>query len=236
MPGPIGLGALPPARKGDFIITSSGTHFWPLDPRPDEVHIEDIAHALSQQVRWAGHAPVRYSTAQHSLYVSARARQLAEAYNARLKLTAETAARSGVHHDELDVEKIALCGRLHDAGETYFADVPSPVKKFILDYYKIEAGILRAVGHKFNCVLEPMNQIVAQADRDVLVTEASVFFPEETWWRNYGGEVLTPLPFVGVEHCMYLEPPWRRVRDLFLEGFHESNAALARAATRTESK
>jgi len=34
-------------RKGDFIATFSGRAFWPFDPRPEDVVIEDIAHALS---------------------------------------------------------------------------------------------------------------------------------------------------------------------------------------------
>ena len=28
-------------RKGDWILTFTGVEFWPLDPRPEEIKIED---------------------------------------------------------------------------------------------------------------------------------------------------------------------------------------------------
>lgn len=39
-------------RKGVWIQTYTGRMFWPLDPRPEEIWIEDIAHALSLQCRF----------------------------------------------------------------------------------------------------------------------------------------------------------------------------------------
>lgn len=49
------------------IRTFSGIHMSPADPRPEEICIEDIAHALSLMTRANGHFPVFYSVAQHSL-------------------------------------------------------------------------------------------------------------------------------------------------------------------------
>jgi len=57
-------------RNGDWIQTFSGLQFWPLDPRPDEINIEDIAHALSLQCRFGGHCNRFYSVADHSIHVS----------------------------------------------------------------------------------------------------------------------------------------------------------------------
>ncbi len=45
------------SRRGDWMQTFAGRKFWPLDPRADEVFIVDIAHALAQQCRYAGHLP-----------------------------------------------------------------------------------------------------------------------------------------------------------------------------------
>lgn len=45
----------PGGRKGDWMTTFSGVQFWPLDPRREEIRLEDIAHSLSQQCRFAGH-------------------------------------------------------------------------------------------------------------------------------------------------------------------------------------
>ena len=60
----------PDARKGDWMQTFLGIQFWPMEPRVDEIQIEDIAHALSNQCRFAGHCSTFYSVAQHSVMVA----------------------------------------------------------------------------------------------------------------------------------------------------------------------
>lgn len=42
-------------RRGDWFQTFLGEMFYPGDPRPEEVFIHDIAHALSNVCRFAGH-------------------------------------------------------------------------------------------------------------------------------------------------------------------------------------
>lgn len=59
-------------RKGGWIQTYTGKVFWPLDPRPEDFCIEDIAHALSRICRFAGHTKRFYSVAQHSVFVARR--------------------------------------------------------------------------------------------------------------------------------------------------------------------
>lgn len=39
------------ADRGSWIQTYKGIDFYPFDPRPEDVDIEDIAHALSLQCR-----------------------------------------------------------------------------------------------------------------------------------------------------------------------------------------
>lgn len=49
-----------PERFGNSIATYTGRWFWPLDPRPEDIVIEDIAHALSNKCRFSGHTKKFY--------------------------------------------------------------------------------------------------------------------------------------------------------------------------------
>lgn len=63
----------PPERtEHNYIRTISGKKFWPLNPRAEDVDIEDVAHALSLMCRYNGHLPYLYSVGQHSLNVYRR--------------------------------------------------------------------------------------------------------------------------------------------------------------------
>ena len=96
------------------IRTFSGIHMSPADPRPEEICIEDIAHALSLMTRANGHFPVFYSVAQHSLDCAAMAQ--AEGRSSR---------------------EVLAC-LLHDASEAYLSDITRPVKGCLPEYRRIE--------------------------------------------------------------------------------------------------
>src|SRR5208283_5142364 len=49
-------------RKGDWILLPSGTEFYVLDPRAEEIHISDIAHNLANNCRF--HGCKHYSVAE----------------------------------------------------------------------------------------------------------------------------------------------------------------------------
>lgn len=55
-----------------WIRTASGGRFDPYDPRACDVNVRDIAHALSNICRFAGHTRRFYSVAQHCVNVSLR--------------------------------------------------------------------------------------------------------------------------------------------------------------------
>jgi hypothetical protein len=57
-------------RVGGVVCTASGVPFYPLDPRPDEIRIEDIAHALSNMCRWTGHVKEFYCPAPDELVLT----------------------------------------------------------------------------------------------------------------------------------------------------------------------
>lgn len=107
-------------REGDWIQTYTGKPFWPLDPRPEDVELLDIAHSLSMQCRYAGHSIKFYSVAEHSVIVS-----------------------------KLVSPQNALWGLLHDAAEAYVTDVPRPLKRFLIGFAAIECGVMDAVCTRF---------------------------------------------------------------------------------------
>jgi hypothetical protein len=128
-------------RNGDWIQTFTGRAFWPLDPRPDEVEIRDIAHALSNQCRYAGHTSRFYSVAEHCVL-------LARAVSPKNRLWA----------------------LLHDASEAYLVDLPRPVKRSMPDYRAAEEAVMLAVRRQFFLV-DPMPAEVHLADGRILTDE-----------------------------------------------------------------
>ena len=52
------------------IRTASGLYIDPLNPDPDCINIDDIAHALSNQCRFSGHTSRFFSVAEHCLNVA----------------------------------------------------------------------------------------------------------------------------------------------------------------------
>jgi uncharacterized protein len=129
-------------RKGDWAQIYSGEKFWPLDPKPEEVNINDIAHSLALQCRFNGHCNSFFSIAQHSVFVS--------------KI---------VSPDQ------ALAGLLHDASEAYTGDIVSPLKKFLPPEFKeIEKEIEKVIFERFG--IKNVDHIeIKKADKIALFTE-----------------------------------------------------------------
>lgn len=164
-------------RKGDWIQTHSGVQFFPLDPRPEDIHLTDIVHSLAQQVRYTGHAPEPYTIAQHSVAVSKRAADL-------------VSLRGGSF---IERQRAARWGLLHDATEAYLVDVPRPIKPHLVGYREIEDALMAVIVERFGLAKEEPPEI-KMADNDVLVTEASFFFPEERRPAPWGvlGKITNP--------------------------------------------
>jgi hypothetical protein len=135
-------------RIGDWMQTANGRKFWPLDPRPEEVHIDDIAHALSNMCRFGGHCRTFYSVAEHSVRVSELA------------------------NHELDPQ-LALAALLHDAAEAYVVDVPRPLKRFLPGYKEAESAVARAIERRFDLESGILDHpAVKHWDETLLATEA----------------------------------------------------------------
>ncbi len=127
--------------RGGWIQTSHGRQFWPMDPRADEVFIDDIAHALSMLCRYGGHSLRFYSVAEHSVLLS----------------------RSAAPENK-------LWALLHDATEAYLVDVPRPIKPFLVGYKEAEIKIMRAICERFDMAID-MPTKVKEADTRILFDE-----------------------------------------------------------------
>lgn len=109
----------------DYILTYTKTKFYPLEPIAADIHIEDIAHSLSQMARANGHFEHFYSVAQHSVNCCLEAKE------------------RGLSR------KVQLGCLLHDASEAYLADITRPVKKYLTDYLTFEDKLQKVVFNKF---------------------------------------------------------------------------------------
>lgn len=158
--------APPRVRRGDYIQTYSGRKFWPLDPDPAAITLEDIAHALSNQCRFTGHSRSFYSVAEHSVRVAWE--------------VPRTHARWGL---------------LHDAAEAYLTDLSRPIKHLdaMEPYREAESRVMAAVCTRFG--LDPVEPpAVKAADNRLLATEVrDLMIPDPDVWGKWLFEI-DPLP------------------------------------------
>jgi len=148
----------------NWIQTHSGAVFDLLNPRPDMIHIEDIAHALAHICRFTGHVTSFYSVAQHSVLV----------------------ARALPPH-------LKLVGLLHDATEAYVSDMAAPLKALIPQYREIEDRVWEAIAARFALPVDQPAEI-KQADLALLRAERAAFMgPSPAPWAIDAMD-LPPLP------------------------------------------
>jgi uncharacterized protein len=167
----------------------SGRRLDLLEPSPDDIEIEDIAHGLARVARWNGqttgaHA---FSVAQHSLLVT----DIVEALNPEFLIAHRRAAL------------------LHDAPEYVVGDLISPFKAAIgLDYKAFELRLLSAIHIRFDIAPElphPVSQAIKHADRIAAFHEAIHLagFSHEEAQTFFGAP---EIPNTLAEHLNSIEP------------------------------
>ena len=144
-----------------WLATFTGKKVYPLEPRPEQFCIEDIAHHLSNMCRFAGATGRFYSVAQHCVLIM---QQVPD-----------------------DCKKFAL---LHDASEAYICDLPAPLKhcKELDDYCRIEDKmtqvILQALGDS-DTWSHNIYRTVKQADMRMRQTEAEELGVDSSEWGEH---------------------------------------------------
>ncbi len=142
-------------RSGDWIQTFTGIAFYPMDPRPEDIDIRDIAHALSMMCRFTGHIREFYSVATHSVLCS-----------------------------RIVPESDAMWGLLHDASEAYIADIARPVKPYLTNYKTVESKIMKAVAERFSLPW-PMPESIHAADDVLVCTERRDLMGSGPEWGSW---------------------------------------------------
>ncbi len=145
-----------------YIHTYTGLHFKAHDPSPDQICIEDIAHALSLTCRFGGHCDKMYSVAHHSVLLS-----------------------------YMVPKTDALAALLHDAAEAYLGDMPKPIKNILPDYVKLEKTVSKIILEKFG-LQPHLPLTVHCQDNRILTDEAkSLFHIEVDWVKDKNGTLNT---------------------------------------------
>lgn len=142
-----------------WIQIAHGNIFHPMDPRPDEVHIEDIAQSLSRQIRYNGHSDLIINVAHHSCN------------------TAWLADTMGCPPET------QLAMLMHDAGEYIVGDFIRPLKVKFPDFILIEDKIMAAVTKRFN-LPQIRHELIKYFDNIALAWEKRDLYKSAREWPN----------------------------------------------------
>ena len=133
----------------NYILTYTKTKFYPLEPRIEDIQIEDIAHSSSLMTRANGHHKHFFSVAQHVIGCYKEA--IKRGYS----------------------ERVQLGCLLHDASESYISDITRPVKQNFKEYFLIEEKLQNLIYAKYglgDLSQEELEQI-KMVDDDLLYYE-----------------------------------------------------------------
>ena len=167
----------------DAIKLLSGEFYSYTDPKSNKWTIEDVALGLSHICRYAGQVKKLYSVAQHAYYVS-----------------------------YCVPEEFAMDGLCHDNVEAFLVDIPTPLKRMLPEYKKIEAQheaeMFSRLGLQY-----PMHPEVHKADLRVFGAEVRDLQPANTNWDC----------LIGVEPYEAQITPWssEKARRMFLQRYYE---------------
>lgn len=146
-----------------WVQVYSGKKFYPLAPKPEDVDINDIIHALSLKCRFTGHCNEFYSVAQHSILVA----------------------------DHLPNE-LKLLGLMHDAAEAYLPDVARPYKAAI-GFEEIERPVWEAIATRYGLpkTLPPL--VTEADDRALMTEARDLMKPPPEPWATTATPFALPI-------------------------------------------
>jgi hypothetical protein len=139
------------------ILTYTGIFIDPLNVKPEDIRLNDIAHALSNICRYNGHVDYFYSVAQHSVIVAQQ------------------------FEEESYLRKWAL---FHDGSEAYLGDVVAPLKySGNYDFYlEAEERLMNAICDRFGLEREQPEEVdfVDKKLRGAEMRDLKNYYPESS--------------------------------------------------------
>jgi hypothetical protein len=161
------------AGRGDWMQLNSGERFWPLDPRPEDLDLESIAHALGMVCRYGGHVDRFYSVAEHSVLLSDWFKGQGDLIGAARAL-------------------------FHDSAEAIVGDMVRPLKRSMPAFVQAEAAVLRAIEHRFGIpgLLTSTTGLtdITMADTRILLDERAALMANTSYpWGVDGTAAGSPL-------------------------------------------
>src|SRR3990167_1996340 len=152
------------------VQTHSGIMWNLLNPRNEDVRLEDIAWSLGHIPRFNGHTRSPYTVADHCLWI----------YD-----------RLGSHQPL--TRAYAL---LHDAHEAYIGDIPSPVKEAVAILCEGENPLAELARRTDTAIYEALGLpypapsdiglLIADADRKAAIAERIALMPDRGLTGEYG--------------------------------------------------
>ena len=120
-----------------------------MDPRPEDIHLDDIVCSLSKECRWNNFLPCVYTVLQHTLLVADIVKNLGGS---------QSDIFAALHHED---------------SEAYIRDIPSPLKHSVgMEAYIVaENAIMDAAAEKFGFEY-PLPEVVHSADKSAEYHEA----------------------------------------------------------------
>jgi len=151
------MAGVPVTDRGTWMQVGEGRIFYPLDPRPEEVFIDDIGMALSRLIRYNGLSDTWITVAQHSVQCEYMIYKDGGTFEDRLAML------------------------MHDAAEAYIGDMIRPLKCMFPEFKKIEANIYAAIEEALG--LPTMDEkTIKHYDNLAWAWEKRDFYPSSRDW------------------------------------------------------
>lgn len=151
-----------------WIQTARGLAWCADTPEEYRYDISEIAHALSNLCRFAGHTQSFYSVAEHSVRVAIEAR-----HDQFIRITAERGDIGVQPMDRHWLDELSRAALLHDAAEGFLLDMPAPIKRLpgLAGYRSLMKRTEFAITHHFGVAMYRTHPAIRHADLVLLATE-----------------------------------------------------------------